>query len=63
MAIRARYKGQPHPQRPTEPLEYLDGIPARDLSDDEYEALSIDDKKRVRDSSLYEVAPANRGDG
>lgn len=55
MAIRARYKGT-HADN-GEPTQYLDGIPARNLSDEEYDALPTEDKARVRGSDLYDVAP------
>jgi hypothetical protein len=56
MAIRARFKGEPHPLT-GEPAQYLDGIPARNLSDEEYDALPTEDKARLRGSDLYDVAP------
>lgn len=56
MAIRARFKGESHPLT-GEPTQYLDGIPARNLSDEEYDALPTEDKARVRGSDLYDVAP------
>lgn len=56
MATRARFTGEEHPQFPGQAYRYLEGIPARNLSDEEYEALSPEDKKRVRDSDLYDVA-------
>lgn len=34
---------------------YLQGIPARDLTEDEYRALSNTQRAHVRGSSLYEV--------
>ena len=47
MEIRARYTGSG---------EYWNGIPARDLTSKEYEALD-DDRRRLVDSGrLYEVA-------
>lgn len=53
MARRATYRGKG---------EFLDGIPARHLSDDEFTALSAEQRKAVREakrgdgSALYEVA-------
>lgn len=56
MAIRARFKG------PTDeaglPVSYLEGIPARNLSDEEYDALSPEQKQVVRSSELYDVGPS-----
>lgn len=36
---------------------FLPGIPARDLADDEYQALSAEDKRRVDSSGLYGDKP------
>lgn len=47
MALRARYTG--------DGTAYLNGIPARNLDEDEFEALSADDRRRVRASGLYDV--------
>lgn len=47
MAIKARYTG--------DGSEYLNGIPARNLSDEEYEALDREQKHAVRTSGLYEI--------
>lgn len=49
MAIKARYKG--------DGSEFLNGIPARNLDEDEYAALDADQKRDVRQSGLYEVRP------
>jgi len=39
--------------------EYLNGIPAKSLSEEEYDALPAEQRKQVRESSLYtEVADA-----
>ena len=46
MAIAARYDGTGF---------FLQGIPARDLSTDEWAALSDDDRQRARASGLYRV--------
>lgn len=63
MAIRARWKGNqhPHPARADEPAGFIEGVPAHDLSDDEYAALSPELKTAVRSSDLYDVAPATKG--
>ncbi len=45
MAIRAAYKGDGG--------EYLAGIPARNLDEDDYQALDAEQRKAVRESSLY----------
>lgn len=36
-----------------QPLEYLQGIPARDLSQEEYDALEVEARAAVRISPLY----------
>jgi hypothetical protein len=45
MAIKARFKGSEG--------EFIYGIPARNLLDEEYDQLDTDQKKLVRESSLY----------
>jgi hypothetical protein len=65
MAIRARYIGPTEPhgvavedggtgivQRPT---AFLDGFPARDLSDEEFDALSARDQERLQECGLYRL--------
>jgi hypothetical protein len=47
MATRAKYKGNGG--------EFLEGIPARDLDEDEYQALDADRRKMVRESKLYDT--------
>jgi hypothetical protein len=43
------------------PVEYIPDVPARDLSREEYDALSPELKKQVRESDLYEVeSPSSR---
>ena len=37
------------------PVGHLTGIPARDLSEDEWQSLNADQRKMVRDSGLYDV--------
>lgn len=37
---------------------YLDGIPARDLTDEEYDALTREQKRDVRRSGLYKIEAA-----
>lgn len=44
---------------PTE-RDYLFGIPARDLSDEEYAALSKEDQKRVDKSGLWSAPPEKK---
>ncbi len=46
MATKARYKGKG---------EYFGGIPARNLTDEEYDALTTEQKKTVRESDIYDV--------
>ena len=46
MAIRAIYKG--------DGSEYLVGIPARNLDEDDYQALDTEQRKAVRDCSIYD---------
>ena len=47
MAIRAKYKGNG--------AEFHEGIPARDIDDDEYQAMDADQRKMLRDSALYDT--------
>jgi hypothetical protein len=56
VAIRARFKGKADADGL--PLEYLNGVPARDLHDDEYDALDTDQKRQVRSSGLYLMVDA-----
>lgn len=49
MAIRARYTG--------DGTEFHYGIPTRDLTDEEYEALPLEDKRTLQASPLYKVLP------
>jgi hypothetical protein len=42
----------------TRPLEHENGIPARDLTDEDWAALTPDERDVVRKSHLYEVATA-----
>lgn len=58
MAIKARFVGKRDADGM--PLEYLQNIPAANLSDDEYEALSTQQKHDVRHSGLYQMADAKR---
>lgn len=52
MAAKAKWKGKSYGE---EGYEHLSGVPARDLTDDEYAALDTDTKAVVRGSSLYDV--------
>ena len=61
MAIRARFK-------PTPEGEFHPGIPARDLDDDDYQALDTEARALVRKSPLYDYRPerdrpADAGEG
>lgn len=47
MAQRARYMGKAG--------EFVHGVPARHLSDEEYDALSTEQRAAVRSSGLYDV--------
>lgn len=47
MAIRAKYKGADG--------EYLEGIPGSDLDEDQYQALSAEQRKMVRESDIYDT--------
>lgn len=47
MAIRARFKG--------EGGAYHTGIPARDLSEDDWEELTTEQRETARKSALYDV--------
>jgi hypothetical protein len=40
------------------PVEYVQGVPAQHLTNDDYEALSPEQKKALADSGLYEVRTA-----
>lgn len=61
MTIKARYKG--------DGTEFLNGVPARNLSDEEYDALDTEQKSDVRRSGLYDVVSeakateAKKGEG
>lgn len=37
------------------PDEYLEGVPNQDLTDEDYQALSADQRKAVRESGLWHV--------
>lgn len=50
MAIRARFK-------PTPEGEFHPGIPSRDLSDEDYDALDTEQRALVRKSPLYDYRP------
>lgn len=52
MAIKARFKGKG--------TEYLNGVPARDLDEDDLAALDPETRKLVRSSDLYEVADSDK---
>jgi len=47
MASKARFKG--------DGSQFLNGVPARDLDEDEYAALDAETKKLVGASELYDV--------
>lgn len=47
MAIRAKYTGDGR--------EYLEGVPARDLEEEDYQALDSDQRAAVRGSDLYDT--------
>jgi hypothetical protein len=60
--IRAQWKGEYRERHDEDgnvvermPLESLPGIPARDLTEDEYQALSVDQRAEVRGSALYDT--------
>lgn len=53
MTLRARFLGQA--ERDTGPLAFLEGVPARDLDEDDYRALSGAQRAAVRQSALYDV--------
>lgn len=50
--VRAKYRGKDS----GDGLPYHHGIPARDLTDDEFDALPDDQKEVVRKSALYDYA-------
>lgn len=37
------------------PVEFLPGIPARDLTEDEYQALTVEQRSAVRGCGFYDV--------
>lgn len=51
MAIRAKFTGKRNEDGT--PREYLDGVPSRDIDEDEWKALSNEQRATVRGSSLY----------
>lgn len=51
--IRAKYKGKDD----GEGFPFFHGIPARDLTDSDFDALSEEDKQVVRSSALYDYVP------
>lgn len=51
--IRAKYKGKDT----GEGLPYFGGIPAKDLTDPEFDALDDEQKNLVRSSALYDYVP------
>lgn len=57
MAIRAKWKGNPD-----EPTEFHYGIPARDLEDEDYDALDNEQRQTVRSSKLYDYRPERTAD-
>jgi hypothetical protein len=52
-AIAAKFKGTYNADG--EPLEYHSGIPARDLTEEEFEHLSDEHKSTLAHSSLYDL--------
>lgn len=55
MAIRAHWKGNP-----TDATEHHYGIPARNLTDEDWAALSTEERDTVRDSKLYRYVAQTR---
>jgi hypothetical protein len=55
--MKALWKGQYEdlPEGGRRPLEYLDGVPARSLTEEEFDALSDDVRENVRKCGLYDV--------
>lgn len=56
MALRAKFQ-------PTPEGEFHPGIPARDLDDDDYQALDNDQRALVRNSPLYDYRPERSASG
>lgn len=52
MATKAKFKG--------DGSEFLNHIPAQDISEEEWELLSAEQKELVRKSPLYEYVPEKR---
>ncbi len=48
---------------PEDRSKYVPGVPARDLSEDEYNALSKEQQKAVNDSGLYQAPKRPKGEG
>jgi hypothetical protein len=69
VTIRARYKGATEVVHPGDeqtprwerPVESLPGIPARDLTDDDWDQLTPELRDVVRKDDLYEYIPQSRG--
>lgn len=59
MAAKAKWKGGTFEELGPA-FEYLSGVPARDLSDEDYAELDTDTKKAVRESPLYDVRSDTR---
>jgi len=51
--LRARWKGATGPNG--QPLAYLSGVPARSLTEADWQRLSPEQRERVRASDLYDV--------
>lgn len=54
MGVKAKWKGGTQSSKGDD-FRYLNGVPARDLTDDDYKALDADAKRSVRESGLYEM--------
>ena len=54
MAVKAKWKGGSYKEKGDD-FEFLSGVPARDLTDEDYAALDTEMKASVRNSPLYDV--------
>jgi hypothetical protein len=61
MAIKARWVGNRHPDG--SPVEFHEGIPARDLDDEAWEVLTAEQRRAVGRSPLYAVREEPRPSG
>ena len=61
MAIKARWVGKRNPDG--SPVEFHEGIPARDLDDEAWDGLSAEQKATISGSPLYTLRGEARAEG